>query len=271
MCYLGYGDKEHVVAMAKRAKELDMKVMIDFHYSDHFADPAYQDKPAAWEDHTFDELKEDVYNHTLDVMTALSDENIYPEWVQIGNEITSGILWPDGNIWGGDETPHVDNLTEFINEGYAAVKSVSSSSKVVIHLANGYDNDLFTNVFDALENAKTNYDVIGMSYYPYWEGSDYTETIDALATNLNDMVSRYDKDVILCEIGGLEDEPTETYDLLKAAIDTVSSVTDERGLGVFYWEPAANSSVLPDGYPLSACKEVSENVLQFTTALDAFK
>lgn len=270
-CLLGYSDKENVVAMAKRAKELGMKVMIDFHYSDHFADPAYQDKPKAWENHSFDELKKDVYNHTLDVMTALKDANISPDWVQIGNETNSGMLWPDANIWTGGSTPDVSKWSELINQGYAAVKQVSNSSKVILHLAHGYDNSLFRNVFDALEKANTNYDVIGMSYYPYWEGSDYTQSINEISYNLNDMASRYNKEVMICEVGGLEDEATETYNLIKATIQAVENVPNGKGIGVFYWEPAVTSSVLPDEYPLGACTEVSNNVLKFTTAMDAFK
>ncbi|MDO4535718.1 MAG: glycosyl hydrolase 53 family protein, partial [Clostridium perfringens] len=204
VCYLGYSNKDSVVSMAKRAKELDMKVMIDFHYSDHFADPAYQDKPEAWENHTFNELKEDVYNHTTEVMTALASEGIYPEWVQVGNETNSGMLWDDGYIWDGSSTPNVASWSQLINEGYSAVKNISPSSKVILHLAHGYDNSLFRSVFDALKGAGTNYDVIGMSYYPYWEGSEYTESINDIIYNLNDMSSRYDKDVMICEIGGLE-------------------------------------------------------------------
>lgn len=271
VCYLGYSDKDSVVAMAKRAKELDMKIMIDFHYSDHFADPAYQDKPKAWENHTFNKLKEDVYNHTTEVMTALANEGIYPEWVQVGNETNSGMLWDDGYIWDGSSTPNVTSWSQLINEGYSAVKNISPSSKVILHLAHGYDNSLFRNIFDALKDAGTNYDVIGMSYYPYWEGSEYTDSINDIIYNLNDMSSRYNKDVMICEIGGLENEATETYNLIKAAIKAVSDVPNGRGLGVFYWEPAVSSSVLPDEYPLGACTEISKNTLKFTTALDAFK
>lgn len=181
------------------------------------------------------------------------------------------MLWDDGYIWDGSSTPNVTSWSQLINEGYSAVKNISPSSKVILHLAHGYDNSLFRNIFDALKDAGTNYDVIGMSYYPYWEGSEYTDSINDIIYNLNDMSSRYNKDVMICEIGGLEDEATETYNLIKAAIKAVSDVPNGRGLGVFYWEPAVSSSVLPDEYPLGACTEISKNTLKFTTALDAFK
>lgn len=265
-CLLGYADKTGVVWMAQRAKALGMKIMIDFHYSDHFADPAYQDKPAAWANYSFNQLKTAVYNHTYDVMSALANVGVYPEWVQVGNEINSGLLWPDGRY------DNFSQMTQLLNSGYDAVKAVSPSSKVVTHLANGHNNSTFRWFFD---NFITTYggktDVIGMSYYPYWIGTDYTQSINSLASNLNDMVSRYGKEVMVVEVGGLESNPTNTYNMLKAVVEKVKSVPGNKGLGVFYWEPEANSGVLPDAYPLGATTKISSNVLRFTTALNAFK
>lgn len=270
-CLLGYADKDSVLEMAKQAKALGLKIMIDFHYSDHFADPAYQDIPEAWSNHSVEQLKQDVYEHTYDVMTTLANAGIYPEWVQVGNENNSGMLWPHGYIWGNGSTPDVTNWTSFINKGYEAVKKVSPSSKVILHLAKGHENHLFRNIFDALTAAGAKYDVIGMSYYPYWAGLDYKDSVEDLAYNLNDMASRYNKEVMVVEVGGLENDETESYNLIKAVMNAVNKVPNNKGLGVFYWEPAVASSVLPDEYPLGACKEVSPNLLKFTTALDAFK
>ncbi|MDS0527643.1 glycosyl hydrolase 53 family protein [Clostridium sp. SHJSY1] len=264
-CLLGYGDTTGVVYMAKRAKVLGMKVMIDFHYSDHFADPAYQDKPAEWANHDFNQLKTDVYSHTYYVMNALKNAGVTPEWVQIGNETNSGMLWPTAS------TSNYSNWAQLINQGYDAIKAVSPSSKAIIHLSNGADNSLYRSVFDSLKKAGAKYDVIGMSYYPYWNGVDYTKNIDALGKNLNDMVSRYGKEVMICEVGGLETDPQNTYNMVKAVISKVKAVPNGKGLGVFYWEPEANSSVLPDKYPLGATIKVSNNVLKFSTAIDAFK
>ena len=163
-------------------------------------------------------------------------------------------------------------LSQLLNSGYDAVKAVSSSSKVVTHLANGYDNSVFRWFFDNFINTyggKT--DVIGMSYYPYWSGVDYTQNINALGTNLNDMASRYNKEVMVVEVGGLESNATNTYNLLRATIDKVKAVPNSKGLGVFYWEPQANSTVLPDGYSLGATTAISNTVLRFTSAIDAFK
>lgn len=264
-CILGYGDSTGVVYMAQRAKALGMKIMIDFHYSDHFADPAYQDKPAAWVNHSFSQLQTDVYDHTYSVMSQLAAVGVYPEWVQVGNETNDGMLWPDG------KSSNFSNWSKLINKGYDAVKKVSPSSKVVLHLANGYNNSLYRYVFDGLKKAGTNYDVIAMSYYPYWNNTDYSNNINDLSYNLNDMVSRYGKEVMVAEVGGLETNPNETYNIVRAVSDKVKAVPNNKGLGVFYWEPEANSSVLPDSYPLGSTTVVANKTLKFTTALDAFK
>lgn len=265
-CILGYADTAGLLYMAERAKNMGFRIMVDFHYSDHFADPAYQDIPSAWSSHTFTQLKKDVYDHTYSIMTQLATKGIYPEWVQVGNEINSGMLLPYGK-----SSNNFGQLVELLNSGYDAVKAVSSSSKVVTHLADGNNNTTFRWFFD---NFLTTYggktDVIGMSYYPYWIGSDYTQSISYLASNLNDMASRYNKEVMVCEVGGLESNEANTYQLLKATIEKVKAVPNGKGLGVFYWEPEANSSVLPDGYPLGATSVVSTKKLKFTTAIDAF-
>ena len=217
-CLLGYSDTNAVVYMAQRAKKLGMKIMIDFHYSDHFADPAYQDKPSAWANHDFTQLKNDVYSHTHYVMNALKNAGISPEWVQIGNETNTGMMWPDGSSW------NYNNWAALINQGYDAIKAVSPSSKTVIHLSSGANNSLYRGVFDGLTKAGAKFDVIGMSYYPYWDGVDYTKNINALGNNLNDMAARYGKEVMICEIGGAENNPTNTYNMVKAAINKVKAV-----------------------------------------------
>ncbi|WP_179232772.1 RICIN domain-containing protein [Paenibacillus rigui] len=114
------------------------------------------------------------------------------------------------------------------------------------------------------------YVMIGMSYYPYWDGVDYTQNIAAFSSNLNDMGSRYGKEVMVCEVGGLENDPTNTYNMLVAVQNAVKAVPNGKGLGVFYWEPEGNAAVLPDAYQLGATAVVSSNVLKFTDALHAF-
>lgn len=241
----GHCSKSETVAMALRAQQYGMRIMIDFHYSDSWADPSKQNKPAAWAGCTFSQLLDSVYNYTADVMTALKTAGIYPEWVQVGNEITGGMLWPDGS-----NSSSWTNLVQLINKGYDAVKAVSPDSKVILHVDQGNNNSRFVWWFG---NATTNgakFDVIGMSYYPYWLNQDYTLSINNLGANLLDMVSRYNKDVIVAEVGGLDTNAQNTYDMLTAVIAKVKAVPNSRGLGVFYWEPEGARSW--SGYALSA-------------------
>ena len=239
----GHCSPAEVADMAVRAKGLGLRVMIDFHYSDTWADPAKQAKPAAWAGHSFDQLLGDVYAHTFAVLSALKAHGVVPEWVQVGNEISGGLLWPDGSArdW--------SRLAPLLNRGYDAAKAVAPSIKVVIHLDRGNDGARFRDFFDNFRERGGRWDVIGMSYYPWWEKKAYTETIDALRDNLADMASRYGKEVMVCEVGGEAAQPQDTYAMLVAVQKAVRAVPDGRGLGVFYWEPEGAASW--SHYPLS--------------------
>lgn len=240
--------------------------MVDFHYSDHFTDPKYQDTPAQWQSHNYEQLKEDIYNHTYTVLEKMAASGIRPEWVQVGNEINSGILFPHGCV-----KTNFEQLSGFLNSGYDAVKAIDSGIKVVTHLAEGHSNEIFRwffNNFLGKYDGKT--DVIGLSYYPYWLDADYTKNIQGLEENLLDMTIRYDKEVIVSEVGGDEADEDNTYSYLDSVIRAVKNVPRGKGLGVFYWEPEGNSSALPDQYPLCATKRIDDTIMQFTRAMDAF-
>lgn len=232
----GHCSVQETVEMAVRCKSNGFRIMIDFHYSDTWADPAKQGKPAAWVGHDFGQLKRDVYEHTLETMKALKEKDIFPEWVQVGNEIPGGMLWPDGS------TENFDQLAQLINAGFDAVKEVSPDSKVIVHLDQGNDRSRFVDFFDRLTAWEGKYDVIGMSYYPYWINSDYTETIDRLGQNMIELTLRYNKEVMVCEVGGEYSEAENTYDMLKAVLEKVRAVPEGKGLGVFYWEPQGATS-----------------------------
>lgn len=255
----GHCSKEETVAMALRAQKMGMRVMINFHYSDSWADPAKQNKPASWKNHTFPELLNDVYNHTFEVISALKNAGVTPEWVQVGNEIPGGMMWPEGS------TDNWKQLGQLLNIGYDAVKAVDKNIKVIVHVDEGNNNAKFRTFFDNATAQKVKYDIIGLSYYPYWIKKDYTETIADLEFNLNDMVKRYNKDVMIVEVGGEDDKVQNTYELLKATIEAVKKVPYNRGLGVMYWEPQGARSW--SHYALSAWLENG----QPSPALDAFK
>lgn len=257
----GHCSKDETVAMALRAKKWGMRVMLNFHYSDTWADPAKQVKPKAWQDLAFPQLLDTLYEYTLDVMMAMKKAGVTPDWVQIGNETRTGMLYPEG---------HTDNwpqLAQLINKGYDAVKAVSPSSKVILHVDQGNNKPLFKWWFDNATKHGAKYDIIGLSYYPYWlEGKpDYSLSINDLGENLKILASQYGKDVMIVEVGGEDFNVHNTYDMLKAVIQKVKEVPGNKGLGVFYWEPQGARSW--SGYGLSAWSADGKP----TKAMEAFK
>jgi arabinogalactan endo-1,4-beta-galactosidase len=256
----GHNSKEETVAMAVRAQKWGMRIMINFHYSDSWADPGSQKKPAAWEGHDFPQLLKDVYDYTYDVMNALKKAGVKPEWVQVGNETPGGMIYPEGSV------ANWPQLAQLINKGYDAIKAVSPHSKVILHLDHGNNNKKFRTWFDNAKAHGAKWDVIGLSYYPYWLPGkpDYTLSIDDLGTNMNDLVNRYGKEVMVVEVGGEDTKPQNTYDMLVAVIGKVKAVPDRKGLGVIYWEPQGAKSW--SKYPLSAWGDDGKP----TKALDAF-
>ena len=258
--FSGHCSTAETVAMAVRAKSWGMKLMIDFHYSDSWADPGKQKKPAAWEGHDFAQLQQDVYNYTAEVMTSLKNAGVQPEWVQVGNEIPGGMMYPEGS------TDNWPQLAQLLNQGYEAVKAISPASKIILHIDQGNNNQRFRWWFDQAKTHQVKYDIIGLSYYPYWlEGHpDYSLSINDLGNNLNDMASRYQKEVMVVEVGGEDLQVQNTYDMLVAVIKKVKEVPGNKGLGVLYWEPEGARSW--SKYALSAWGANGRP----TRALDAF-
>jgi len=246
-----------VVAKALRAKNLGLKIMLDIHYSDTWADPGHQTKPAAWAAQDFATLKTSVYNYTHDLMNTLKTNGITPEWVQVGNETNDGMLWPDGKA-----STSMIAFAQLVNAGYDAVKAVSNTSKVIVHVSNGYDNNLFRWIFDGLTTNNAKWDIIGMSLYP--TAANWQTFNTQCQSNMNDMVARYNKDVMVVEVGMPWDQAAACKSFLTDLIAKTRSIANNRGLGVFYWEPEA----LPgwNGYTLGAF----DNSGKPTIALDAF-
>jgi arabinogalactan endo-1,4-beta-galactosidase len=243
----GYHNKAELLKMAVRLNSLGIKLLVDFHYSDNWADPGKQIKPAAWKDLDFDQLMQAVYDYTYDVCSSLVSQGTPPEMVQLGNEINAGMLWPDGDY------NHFDNLAALLKEGNRAVKDCSPSTLVMLHIAEGGDNEMARWWFDNITRREVPFDVIGISYYPFWHGS-----LAELQANLNDISARYDKDVIVVETAyaftdqegdnlaniasrrlttpGYPFTPEGQRRMLRDIMSIVRGVSNGRGLGIFYWD-----------------------------------
>jgi len=264
VCMLGFADAESVLEIAKRVKAMDLQLMIDFHYSDHFADPQYQDVPEAWQNEDGEGLKKKVYEHTKEVLHLLVENGAAPEWVQVGNEINPGILLPHGGL---KENP--GQLVEFLNMGYDAVKECCPDCKVITHIAGPYKPDWCEPFLDNFFEKGGKTDVLGFSHYPYWFKVE--QSAEFLLGYLSRYEQKYHKPVMVCEVGGPENEEEGTYQLLMNTMEALERLPDEKGLGVVYWEPEVASGLLPDKYFMGASRLVNEHTLQFTKALSAYR
>ncbi len=253
-----YNNILDVEAKAIRAKNAGLKIMIDFHYSDTWADPGHQIKPAAWLAQDISTLRTSVYNHTLTVLNILKSDGIIPAWVSVGNETNDGMLWPEGKA-----STNMANFASLVNSGYNAVKAVDTSIKVMVHISNGYDNSLFRWMFDGLKSNGAKWDIIGMSLYP--SASNWSDLSTQCLANMNDMVSRYNTPVMVCEVGMSWTDSTACNSFLADLITKTKSVSGGKGLGVLYWEPEAHNNW--QGYTLGAF----DNSGKPTIALSAFK
>lgn len=253
----GWNNIDDVVLKARRAEALGLRTMIDFHFSDTWADPGHQEMPEAWKNLSFDELKAAVSSHVTDVLNALKEVSVTPEWVQIGNETTPGMMLPVGDVV---ENPA--QLTQLNNAGYDAVKAIFPEAIVIVHLDGGNDQWRYDRMFDALQNNGGKYDMIGMSLYPYWaeqngETGGWQKVADDCIANINHLKQKYNKPVMICEIGMPYDQPEPCKQL-------ISKMMNAPVEGIFYWEPQAPNGY-NDGYNLGCFDNDAP-----TAALDPF-
>jgi arabinogalactan endo-1,4-beta-galactosidase len=229
-----YNNIDDVIRKAIRAKNIGMRIMIDFHYSDDWADPSKQTMPKAWENMDLSGLKTAIRKHTTQSLAALKKHGVTPEWVQIGNETNDGMLWPIGRA-----STNMKGFAEMINAGFESTKSVFPKARVIVHLANGFDNKLYRWMFDGLKANGAKYDIIGMSLYPTWAGTDWKTANSLCLANMNDMVARYNKEIMVVEIGMPWDKADDCKLFIRDLISKTKSVSNGKGLGVLYWEPQA--------------------------------
>lgn len=253
----GWNNIDDVVAKARRADRLGMRVMIDFHFSDTWADPGHQEMPAAWKGLSIEGVEKAMASHVRQTLSALRKAGVTPEWVQVGNETTPGMMLPMGSV----DNP--EQLTRLNNAGYDAVKSVCPEAKVIVHLDGGNDQWRYDRMFDILESNGGKYDMIGMSLYPYWaeqagETSGWQKVANDCIANIRHVNEKYGKPVMICEIG-------MPYDQAETCRQLIARMMETDVEGIFYWEPEA-----PAGYNGGYRLGCFENGAP-TVALDAFK
>ena len=255
----GYNNLDRTLQMASRIKSAGLKFLLDFHYSDTWADPAQQAKPAAWATAPFETLKDSVFQYTRQVMTALKQQNTLPDMVQIGNEIICGLLWNDGRVCDPfNNSQHWSQLAELIDEGLRGVNESldpGDTVRTMIHIDRGGDNGGSRWFFDHLLAQNVEFDIIGLSFYTWWHGS-----LSTLESNLHDLAQRYGKAIILVEtaypwtlawndntnnIVGNSSQLHPGYpatvagqkNFLYDILNIVRNIPNNQGAGVFYWAP----------------------------------
>lgn len=255
----GTNDLAVTITLAKRALAAGMDFLLDIHYSDFWTDPGKQFIPKAWKNYSVEELEGAMYEYTKEVMEKLKEEQAFPTMVQVGNELSNGMLWPYGQV------PEYENLAKFVSAGIRGVRAVDKEIPIMIHLDNGGNNELYRRWFDEYIKRGEDFQVIGLSYYPFWHGS-----LQMLEDNMRDIAQRYGKVLIVAEVSmGYTMEDYASYEKLGAEerkgyatkpslvekieypmtqqgqcdfmedfMNRVKNIPEGRGKGFYYWEPA---------------------------------
>ena len=255
----GWCGKDDVLVKAKRAQNLGLRVMVDFHYSDSWADPAKQNKPDAWKALDLAGLQKAVADHTTEVLSALKAAGVTPEWIQIGNETTGGMLWPDGQNY---TDAGFANYVQLHNAGYNAAKAVFPQAKVMVHLDNGWKWDTLSWFFSAFTIKGGKYDLIGLSLYP--EKSNWQSYNTQIIDNIKKLYAQYGRETLICEVGMAWTEAAVCKNFLSDLLARAKA-DDSHCTGLLYWEPEAYHAW--SGYS----KAAFDNSGKPTAALDAFK
>jgi arabinogalactan endo-1,4-beta-galactosidase len=242
-------DLNYVTTLGARVKAAGFKFLLDMHYSDSWADPGKQYTPAAWVGYNHSQLVTAVHDYTRDVISHLRDNNAMPDIVQIGNEVTNGMLWPDGDIYNlsGSGSWSWDNFVELFNAGIEGVKDGRGSAampEIMVHIDRGGDKDgtqWFLETFQAHGANFSNINIIGESFFPEWHG-----TLDNMTECLNYIAQNYSQDIFIAETaeyytGSTGKNPENQKAFLEELIHRVKNLSDAngtiKGRGICYWEP----------------------------------
>lgn len=292
----GTNDLATDLSLARRALKKGWGFLLNFHYSDFWADPGKQILPKAWKNYSEEELIQAVHDYTKDTLEFFQKEHALPTMVQIGNEITNGLLWPLGKKPWPEEMAadpvagekQYERIARLVSSGIRAVREVDPSIRVMIHLDHGGNNAMYVDWLDHYQTYATeDFDILGMSYYPFWHGA-----MKDLVFNMSDCLERYHKDIVIDEVSmGFTMEDYASYEQLspsqrkgyatkphlvegleypmtkegqcafmKDLMGHIASLKDEnntlRGLGFFYWEPA--------WIPVPGCGWANDEALAYT-------
>lgn len=245
-----WNGKEDVLKKCLRAKELGMKIMIDFHYSDTWADPGKQYVPKAWESYDLDAMAKAVAEHTSDVLNTLKDNGVDVTWVQVGNEVTNGMLWEKGRVKGDSAS----GFAKLFKAGADKVKSIYPKASVILHIDNAWDMDTLKWFYSLMADTGVKYDMIGLSLYPsYWNDETnafepWEGKVNQAIANIPQLIKTYNRDVMLVEFGMPAAEPQKGQEALETLWNGLKDV--KRFKGIFYWEP--ESEPARNGYALGA-------------------
>jgi arabinogalactan endo-1,4-beta-galactosidase len=279
---------EYTIKLAQESRKLGYKFLLDFHYSDTWADPGKQFTPAAWANMTHEERVSALRDYTRDTLLAFHKAEAFPEMVQIGNEIPNGMLWPDGQLYGqgrtGDNAAGREAWQRFANYLKAGAEGVTQGTPagarkplVMIHIDKGGDKAATKFFFDRVQELGVPYDIMGQSFYPWWHGS----LLD-LRENLHFMATTYKKDIVLVEVaynwrpageayartpGPFPESPEGQKAFLEAVHQLVLQTPDNRGKGIFWWEPAVNPRT---GIASRGMFDNDANALPVITTFDAY-
>lgn len=258
----GYCGKEDVLRKCRKAQALGMSIMIDFHYSDWWADPQKQYVPKEWEGQSVEEMAQSVARHTSSTLKYLKDNGINIAWVQVGNEVENGILWESGRVQGSE----AENFAKYFNAGASAVRQTYPQAKVILHISNAWKMDTLTWFYDLMKANNVNFDIIGLSLYPsYWENGAYPDwgpKTQSAVVNFSQLHNRYGKEVMLVEFGMPASEPDKAKACLQYILDNTSG--KDWFKGIFLWEPESEKN--RNGYEYGAF-----NNGRPTSALDPFR
>lgn len=252
--YKGWSGKDDVVAVGKKVTAAQLPLMVDFHYSDFFADPSRQKIPAAWEADkgSLDNMCQHVADHTTEVLQALKDAGVSVNWIQIGNETRIGMLFPLGQLNYNNKGNEFAGFVKLYMAGYNAAKAVYPEALVMPHINNAFDSSHASWWFSGLKAQGGKFDMIALSHYPQeaWDGSTQLDASTAntrAIANIRSLAGSLNVPVMVSEVGVKTPAgEAKAKQLLQSFVDEVKTI--KGCAGVFYWEPQVDGSWRPEVY-----------------------